>query len=120
MEEMKKEPMLTALRQLYAAASKQDVILICYCGDYKKCHRRLIGEFIQSYGIMYNEIGKPESDIEYKCIVSQPGTWFCKKCGKAHDRLYINIYDKNHYCPDCVPQDIKDQSVDVNQNQDRI
>ena len=69
---------------------------------------------------MYNEIGKPESDIEYKCIVSQPGTWFCKKCGKAHDRLYINIYDKNHYCPDCVPQDIKDQSVDVNQNQDRI
>lgn len=115
-EEMKQEPMLTALRQLYVACKDQDVILVCYCGDYKQCHRRLIGEFIQSYGIMYNEIGVAESDIPYKCIVSKD-TWYCNKCGKKHDRLYINVYDSNHYCPDCVPQDVKDQSVDVNQNQ---
>ena len=116
-EEMKKEPMLTALRQLYVACKDRDIILVCYCGDYAKCHRRLIGEFIQSYGIMYNELGSPGSDLDYKCLVAQPNNWYCKKCEKAHDRLYINIYDKERYCEHCVPPDIMERSVDVNQSQ---
>lgn len=56
-EEMKKDPMLTALRQLYKRLkSGEDIILVCYEKDYMFCHRRLIGEFLAQFGIEYKEL----------------------------------------------------------------
>lgn len=53
---------------------------------------------------------------DYCCIVTHNDNWFCKDCRKAHDRLYVNNTDKEHYCPGCVPDDIRSKSVDINQN----
>jgi uncharacterized protein YeaO (DUF488 family) len=119
-EQMKEEPTLTALRKLYVACTKQDIIIVGIENDFNKSPRKVIGEFIQSYGVMYNELGAPDSDFDYKCIVAQPENWYCKKCEKAHNRLYLNIYDNERYCPDCVPQDVKDMSIEVNQNGVRL
>jgi uncharacterized protein YeaO (DUF488 family) len=56
-EEMKKDPMLSGLRDLYRRLHKgEDIILVCYEKDPSVCHRRLIGEFMQGYGVDYNEL----------------------------------------------------------------
>jgi uncharacterized protein YeaO (DUF488 family) len=56
-EEMQKDPMLTALRQLYKRLkSGEDIILVCYEKDYMQCHRRLIGEFLKQFGVEYHEL----------------------------------------------------------------
>lgn len=45
--------------------------------------------------------------------------WYCKECKKVHDILYFVSKNKS-YCEDCVPIDIKEKSVLVNQNRKRI
>lgn len=56
-EEMKKDPMVTGLRELYKRLKNgEDIILVCYERDYTNCHRRLIGEFLRQFGIEYNEL----------------------------------------------------------------
>ncbi len=56
-EEMKKDPMLSGLRDLYRRLRNgEDIILVCYERDYTQCHRRLIGEFMQGYGVEYHEL----------------------------------------------------------------
>lgn len=60
-EEMKKEPMISGLRDLYRRLKNgEDIILVCYEKDYMFCHRRLIGEFLKGYGAEYNEILIPK------------------------------------------------------------
>lgn len=56
-EEMKREPMITALRELYKRLRRgEDIILVSYNKNYQECPRRLIGEFLQQYGIEYKEL----------------------------------------------------------------
>lgn len=56
-KEMKEQPMLGALRELYKRLKHgEDIILACYEKDDSICHRRLIGEFLSQYGIEYKEI----------------------------------------------------------------
>lgn len=55
-EQMKSGQTLIALRELYTICKTNDVILVCYEKDYTYCHRRLIGEFLEQYGIEYKEI----------------------------------------------------------------
>ena len=55
---------------------------------------------------------------DYCCIVTTTSDiWFCKKCNKAHNRLYVSNQNKNKYCPSCVPTFIKQISIDINENQ---
>ena len=54
------------------------------------------------------------------CIVTSYNNWYCKDCKKGHGRLYVNTVDDKHYCPDCVPDDIKVKSIDINQNREVI
>lgn len=52
---------------------------------------------------------------DYCCIVTRSSDiWYCKTCNKAHGKLYVNNLDENKYCPNCVPEDIKSKSVDIN------
>lgn len=56
-ELMQKQPMLGALRELYKRCKNgEDLILVCYEKSNERCHRRLIGEFIESFGVEYKEL----------------------------------------------------------------
>ena len=57
---------------------------------------------------------------DYCCIVTKYESWYCNYCGKNHKRLYVNNLDKSSYCDNCVPEDIKNKSVDINQNREII
>ena len=58
---------------------------------------------------------------EYCCInTDTPWIFYCKKCKKAHGKLYVSNKENNRYCPDCVPPFIKMISVNINENQERI
>lgn len=55
-------------------------------------------------------------------IYSNPA-WFCDTCKKAHHILYVeNIYKSKskHYCPLCVPQDVKDKAEYVDQCRKKV
>ena len=47
----------TALREVYKRLLRgQDVVLICFCKDHRYCHRRLVGEFYEEYGVQAEEL----------------------------------------------------------------
>lgn len=60
-DQMSKGETLQGLRDLYKKCKTEDVILVCYEKDYNMCHRKLIGDFISSYGISYEELPSEES-----------------------------------------------------------
>jgi uncharacterized protein YeaO (DUF488 family) len=51
-EELHSEEALNALRGIWKASQKQHkkIGLVCYCPDFRYCHRSLVGEFLESYG----------------------------------------------------------------------
>lgn len=51
-------------------------------------------------------------------IIPVKPAWYCKKCEDSHRILYLDgdIY----YCEKCVPPQIKDQAVYMNQNREPI
>lgn len=51
-KELHSESALNALRQIWKASQlKGETIgLVCYCSDFRYCHRSLVGEFLESYG----------------------------------------------------------------------
>lgn len=53
------------------------------------------------------------------CIIndSHPA-WFCSKCSISHHLLYMK--GKERYCPECVPYEIKDKAIFMNQNREII
>lgn len=57
---------------------------------------------------------------DYCCIVTNHESWHCSYCESDHTRLYVSNLDKRTYCEICVPEDIKDLSVDINQNRELI
>lgn len=55
--------------------------------------------------------------FQYCCIItSQLNTWYCKTCKKAHNKLYVNNKNEIKYCPTCVPDTIKNKSVNIDHN----
>lgn len=43
---------INALRMLYRKlAQGTDVVLVCFCHDHHYCHRKLVGDFFEPYGI---------------------------------------------------------------------
>lgn len=55
--ELESEEKLAALRDVYKRLLRgQDVALICFCKDHRYCHRRLVGEFFEDYGVQAEEL----------------------------------------------------------------
>lgn len=55
--EMKSNIKLQALRDVYKRLYKgKNVILVCFCKDHRYCHRRLVGDFFEEYGIHATEL----------------------------------------------------------------
>lgn len=53
---------------------------------------------------------------DYCCIVTiHPNIWFCKNCKVGHNRLYVSNVIKEKYCPNCVPKDIEEKAIDINE-----
>lgn len=40
--------------------------------------------------------------------------WYCHKCKVPHNILYVK--GNEHYCPTCVPEEIKFSAIPINQN----
>jgi len=60
LEELRSDEKLDELRNLYKAVrGGRDVALVCYCADSDYCHRRLVGQFMASYGIEVTEAKAP-------------------------------------------------------------
>lgn len=56
-KELESEEKLPALRDVYKRLLRgQDVALICFCKDHRYCHRRLVGEFFEDYGVQAEEL----------------------------------------------------------------
>ncbi|SFE35471.1 Uncharacterized conserved protein YeaO, DUF488 family [Paenibacillus algorifonticola] len=48
---------LEALRQVYRMLLEgSHVVLVCFCHDHRYCHRRLVGEFFEPYGVKAEEL----------------------------------------------------------------
>ncbi len=55
--ELESEEKLPALRDVYKRLLRgRDVALICFCNDHRYCHRRLVGEFFEDYGVKAEEL----------------------------------------------------------------
>lgn len=61
--ELKTEEKLQGLRSVYKRLLLgQSVVLICFCDDHRICHRRLVGEFFQQYGVKALELNPINSE----------------------------------------------------------
>jgi Uncharacterized conserved protein len=46
-----------ALRDVYRQLlNGQNVVLVCFCKDHRYCHRRLVGEFFEPFGVKAEEL----------------------------------------------------------------
>lgn len=50
-----REDLKLELNSLLNFLKDEEVVLICYEKDYRHCHRSLIGEWVQSHGIQWQE-----------------------------------------------------------------
>ena len=41
-----KDQIILVLKRLSDKCGGKDVVLLCHCGDYKRCHRSLVGQYI--------------------------------------------------------------------------
>lgn len=52
LKELETNEKLQSLRELYKRLFiGKNVVLICFCKDHRYCHRKLVGDFFQPYGI---------------------------------------------------------------------
>ncbi|WP_330501606.1 DUF488 domain-containing protein [Peribacillus frigoritolerans] len=55
--EMQSEEKIRGLRDVYKKLLQgKNVVLVCFCKDHRYCHRRLVGEFFEQYGIRAMEL----------------------------------------------------------------
>lgn len=51
-EELKKDVVVQSLREIYKKLLLgENIVLICFCNDHRYCHRRLVAEFFEPYGV---------------------------------------------------------------------
>lgn len=41
-----------------ALESGMDIVLVCYCSDYNKCHRKLVADYLKKLGIDSKELSE--------------------------------------------------------------
>lgn len=59
--ELKLESRVVALRDVYKRLIVgHNVILVCFCKDHRYCHRRLVGEFFEQFGVKAQELNPIE------------------------------------------------------------
>lgn len=51
LHELSNEYAIRLLRQIATEAEKQDVALVCYCGDETMCHRSIVAGVLQGNGV---------------------------------------------------------------------
>lgn len=57
LEELKTEEKLKDLRGIYKELLRgKNVVLVCFCKNHKYCHRSLVGDFYESYGVEVVEL----------------------------------------------------------------
>ena len=62
-KELKTEEKIYGLRKVYKQLLMgHNVVLICFCDDHRICHRRLVGEFFNSYGVDAIELNPVNSE----------------------------------------------------------
>lgn len=55
--ELKSNTKLNALRDVYKRLLRgKNVVLVCFCKDHRYCHRKLVGEFFEQYGVEVQEL----------------------------------------------------------------
>ncbi len=55
--ELKSNLKINALRDVYKRLLRgKHVVLVCFCHDHRYCHRRLVGEFFNNYGVTAEEL----------------------------------------------------------------
>ena len=103
-KEMEKQPMLQGLRDLYRRVKNgEDIILACYEKEDTKCHRRLIGEFLQQYGIYYAELQPyefTETYFQHECGCGKK----ILVCGKDNTSVSREVA---FVCPECYAKDLE-------------
>ncbi len=63
LKELKTEEKLEGLRAVYKKLLEgKDVVLVCFCEDHRYCHRRLVGEFFEPYGVTAKELNPVTSE----------------------------------------------------------
>lgn len=56
-EELKTDGMVKSLRDVYKKLLRgKNIVLICFCNDHRYCHRRLVAEFFEPYGVRAVEL----------------------------------------------------------------
>lgn len=52
-EQLKEPEVKEKLRTLYKLVmhENKNIVLVCFCEDYRYCHRSIIGEYLESYGV---------------------------------------------------------------------
>ncbi|UOK65300.1 DUF488 domain-containing protein [Paenibacillus sp. OVF10] len=59
--ELKSESRVKALREIYKKLIQgKNVVMVCFCKDHRYCHRRLVGEFFNDYGVQAQELNPVE------------------------------------------------------------
>ncbi|KMK90761.1 hypothetical protein VL03_21400 [Rossellomorea marisflavi] len=57
LKEMENEVFKKSLRSVYKELCRgKNIVLVCFCKDHRYCHRRLVGEFFQEYGVKVKEL----------------------------------------------------------------
>jgi uncharacterized protein YeaO (DUF488 family) len=57
LSELREEEKLKSLRDIYKKLLQgKDIVLLCFCMDHRYCHRRLVGEFFEPYGVTAVEL----------------------------------------------------------------
>lgn len=62
-KEMQSEEKLKGLRAVYKKLLLgQNIVLICFCDDHRICHRKLVGEFFEPYGVKAIELNPVKTE----------------------------------------------------------
>lgn len=57
LDELKSDEKIRGLRDVYKRLMLgENVILVCFCKDHRYCHRRLVGQFFEPYGVKAVEL----------------------------------------------------------------
>jgi uncharacterized protein YeaO (DUF488 family) len=63
LEEMISDEKVEGLRMVYRKLLEgKNIVLICFCNDHRYCHRRLVGEFFRTYGVIAEELNPIKSE----------------------------------------------------------
>lgn len=61
--ELKSVEKMRGLREVYKnLLAGKNIVLICFCSDHRYCHRRLVAEFFEPYGVTAIELNPIKSE----------------------------------------------------------